>query len=233
MYRRQFVVAQTQVALRRSGGPRGSRNWDFGCSDGLQAVVGGLKPAAPLIRVQGKRIRPLLLRQRLGGLAKIRFRHFADLKTPRPSDLANDRTGIFLHRHFVLLDESQRMLADDGLFHLFFAATLREAGPLQGERAAQADQVFLDRNEDRREAEARRQKNADQQHRAEQNPRAATIQIRDRRLIDFLPEVSARCDQRAAKPDLAERQIEQRRNGDQQRHPSEGLGLHVFDKVWL
>ena len=133
IHRRKLFVAQTKIALRRSRDLCRSRNRDFRWSDGLQAVVRRAKARryTILVPVQRKHILLLLLRQRLGRLAKVGLGHLANLKTSRAFHFTHERPRVLEHRLFVGFDEAQSVLANDRLFHFFFAAAFGQPRPLQ------------------------------------------------------------------------------------------------------
>src|SRR4051794_27697549 len=121
------------------------------------------------------------------------------------------------------------MLADDGRLHLLLASAFGEARPLQGERASESEKFVMQRDEDRREADARRQQHADQHRRDEHDRGADAVQIRRRRAIELLPEVTTRGNQRPAHPHFAECEIAQRRRGYGENDEAERFRLQVFD----
>src|ERR1051326_5979301 len=190
--------------------------------------------------VQLERIATLLLRQLLGRLAQIRLRHLADLEPSRSFDLAHERTTIVVRRRGrAARNEGElrrrvdllEVLADDRLLHLLLAPPLGEARPLQRQRAAGADELLLHAGEHRTETDARRQQHADEQRRDEHDPRARAVEIRGGGAIDLRAEVAAGGNQRAAQPQLPEREVEQRWHHDGQQRDADQLRLRVLDLV--
>src|SRR5688500_5715575 len=102
----------------------------------------------------------LLFRQRLGRLAKVGFRDFADLKAVAPFHFARDRTAADLRwsrsRHRIG-DETEcrplavKVLAQHRLLHLVLAAALGKASPVHRQPATSREQELMKRQEDRAE----------------------------------------------------------------------------------
>src|ERR1051326_1114184 len=137
--------------------------------------------------------------------------------TSRTSGLPSSSGGAAgteaeLRRRVDLLE----VLADDRLLHLLLAPPLGEARPLQRQRAAGADELLLHAGEHRTETDARRQQHADEKRPDEHARRAGAVEIRGGGAIDLRAEVAAGGNQRAAQPQLPEREVEQRWHHDGQ-----------------
>ncbi len=158
----------------------------------------------------------VLLRQRFGSFAQIGLGDFADLEAAAPVHLAHDRAAqsrlgrdrvvrsddAGIRRCRRARDEPKlrslrllQVLAHDGVLHLLFAPALGEASPLQGDGAAEGDELAMDGQKDQRQADARGEQQPDQQCRDQGDGRAAGVHVAADGAIDLLPEVAAGGDQ--------------------------------------
>ena len=181
------------------------------------------------MHIERGRIGNLLLRQFLGGLAQIGLRHLADLESSCPAHLAHHRPGHLLR--FGRLDQAKnghvllQVLADDGLFHLFLAPALGKARPLQGDGAAERDELLVQGEEHGGQADARGQEDADERYSNEYYSGAGGVEIRRGGAVNLAAQVAAARQQRAANPHFAECEVEQRRRGQHQQAEADQLRL--------
>ena len=129
----------------------------------------------------------------------------------------------------LLLLGALEVLADDLGLHPLLPVAAREPGPLERCGAKRADRELADREEDAGEADARGEKHPDQE-RGHQDDRApGAVEARGDRSVDLAAEVAAGGDERAADPDLVEREVEKRRKRHDEHQEAEQLRVDVLD----
>ena len=210
------------------------RIFKVGCRGRLQPAL-LLRPAEAgrYTGVQRCRVAHFLLRQLLGRLAQVGLGHFADLEASRPAHFAHHRPRhlVRIRRLDHTVDKAKdrrvllQMLADDGLLHLLLAPALGEARPLQGDGAAERDELLVQGQEDGGEADARRHQYADQRYSNKHYSGTGGVEIRRRGAVRLAAEVAAGRQQRAADPHFPKAEVEQRRRGDHQQGEADQLGL--------